>query len=125
MQRFNLSKFYTLNWLLWSILLGNFILLLLSLFEKLKHSSDVFLFFFVTEVNLLFFFMFLIFILFTTIIEIILRKTQKITTYNILIMPKRLRIILVSLVIVLFIIDFITFRVSFFFVDLFLNGPNY
>lgn len=123
MKRFNLSKFYTLNWLLWGILFGSFLLLLLSMFEKLRHDSDMFLFFFVTEVNILFFFIFLIFILFTTVIEIILRKAKKITTYNKLIMPKNLRITLISLAIIFFVLDFIIFRVSFYFVDLFLNGP--
>lgn len=129
MKRFNLSKFYTLNWLLWGILAGN-IISIGTIVTRIIIFNKTFLWTlglydlcFIIEVTYLFYFLFVFIILFTTIVEIILRKAKKITTYNELIMPKKLRITLISLAITLFVLDFIIFRVSFYFVDLFLNGP--
>lgn len=123
MQQFNLSKFYTLNWLLWTSLNGNFFIVILycCLFE-IKNSYDVTLFFYFLEHNLLCFFLLLIFILFTIAIETILRKVNILNSYNKLSMPLKIRTILYWFAIVFILLDFILFRITFYAVRV-LNAP--
>lgn len=123
MQRFNLSKFYTLNWLLWASLIGNIILLVANLRKFIIYKEYGGWLFFYTEVTFSFLLIIFIFILISAIVELILRKTKKITRYNTLTMPKITRIIIYWFSLFLIPVDFFIFYISLSIMDYILNGP--
>ena len=124
MKRFNLSKYYSINWLLWTSIIGNFIAVCLIVLDTIISGlKDLFLTFVVIEVVSLL----LILVIFLTALPIpfewLLRKLNKISGFNDLIMPIKPRKILYWFAIILISIDIIIHRIVFYFVDYALNGP--
>lgn len=119
MQRFNLNKFYTINWLLWTSLIGNIIVLFANWYKlkTLTHNFTVYKDYawivFYTEITFSFLLIAFLFIIFISLIELILRNKRKISKYNELKMPKSLRIILSNLAILLICIDVYVFYTAF------------
>lgn len=96
MKKFNLSKYYTLNWLAYISWLINIMYLFFAsyMFYIYPHkcegslcSLDPFIY---TLIYYLVGFLIMFLLLLSALVELILRKLNKIKNFNILIMPKNL-----------------------------------
>ena len=113
MHIFNLSKFYTVNLLLWSSLAGNVLILICCCFLPIKNAHAVVLFYYYLKYVYYVFFIWLIFILSTFAIEYFLRIIKILKSYNNITMQLETRTVLYWTAIIFILIDLIVFRISF------------
>lgn len=90
MKKLNLSKFYTLNWLAWCSLLANIVFIFYAIWQFIHpKSSFAFLYWLIDNVMYYVYFYIVVFlILIAFVIELILRKTKRLFSYNQLYLPK-------------------------------------
>ena len=122
MHIFNLSKFYTVNLLLWFSLIVHSYLLYYSAFTELKDAHYVVIFFYFLKLDYYLFFLCLIFLLIIIAIEAVLRKINILKSYNKLTMPLKIRLILYWTAIIFILLDLVIFRITFLTTGL-LNAP--
>ena len=122
MHIFNLSKFYTVNLLLWFSLIVNSYLLYYSAFTELKDAHYVVIFFYFLKLDYYLFFLCLIFLLIIIAIEAVLRKINILKSYNKLTIPLKIRLILYWTAIIFILLDLVIFRITFLTTGL-LNAP--
>ena len=93
MKNFNISKFYSLNCLLWFSIIGNifavlFYLLLFNFIKPVQRDLDFFSNLIWIEYYYIIFIFVLFFAIISCVIEFILRKINKLNTFNKILMPK-------------------------------------
>ena len=122
MHILNLSKFYTVNLLLWFSLIVHSYLLYYSAFTELKDAHYVVIFFYFLKLDYYLFFLCLIFLLIIIAIEAVLRKINILKSYNKLTIPLKIRLILYWTAIIFILLDLVIFRITFLTTGL-LNAP--
>ncbi|MEE3349129.1 MAG: hypothetical protein VZR09_03735 [Candidatus Gastranaerophilaceae bacterium] len=110
MKKFNLSKYHTLNYLAWFSIISNLLFILFLVLEILKIKNSITIFEIAYSVlNVAIYQTINLFVIcimiISTFIELILRKYNKITTYNALELKKLFRYILLCLALFLIVID--------------------
>lgn len=110
MKKFNLSKYHTLNYLAWFSIISNLLFILFLVLEILKIKNSITIFEIACSVlNVAIYQTINLFVIcimiISTFIELILRKYNKITTYNALELKKLFRYILLCLALFLIVID--------------------
>lgn len=113
MHRFNLSKFYTVNLLLWSSLAGNALIIICCCFLPIKNAHAVVLFYYYLKYVYYVFFVWLILDLITIAVEAILRITKILKSYSKITMNLETRTVLYWTAIIFILLDLIVFRISF------------
>lgn len=96
MKRFNINKFYSLNCLLWLSIIGNilavlFYFLLFNFIKPVQRDLDFFSNLIWLEYYYIIFIFVLLFAIISCVIELILRKINKLNTFNKIFMPKLYR----------------------------------